>query len=410
MNRLAFCALLLATLLGTAHAEGDIVLTNTDLQSLLGPTLTSTRVQLSSTGGAIQVRLPNGATIQRSLAIPPFEAGPMTCTLQPIENAGPPTMVYRDGAFQFSILLRPVSGNLLVRTSSIWPNITATQVQVDVRFRLGLRGGSVVTEGMSTAVTGNIDLTGIGSPFSPVVRPAICQQIATQVQNELRPQLDLVVGVILPLYLSQATGYGPTLRISGQIQHERDRVVFPVTGQRQAPPRPQIVLTGVDPSQINPDALRKAASVSSTQFSLTALPIMLAPGVLARADAVTLGTGATSNGWRFQVVQQELLEKGGVGVAITLDITNETKEKRTLIDSGFDPHPTLSDAGGALAPQLDEKDALVSVFSRVFAPGERARVVLRFAYPAGVSAKKITPEQLFFPVKGKNASLRFFLK
>jgi hypothetical protein len=87
-------------------AEGEFVLTNDQLQRLLGPTLTSTSVELSSTSGRIQIRLPNGLFISRPISVPPFEvdvAGGITCTLSPIRNSGMPTLVYRDGFFHFSI-------------------------------------------------------------------------------------------------------------------------------------------------------------------------------------------------------------------------------------------------------------------------------------------------------------------
>ena len=409
-HRILFAWLLVAAAF-TARAEGDFALSSDELQRLLGPTLSSARIQLSSTSGFINVQLPNGFWISRPVSVPPFEAGPMTCTLQPIENAGPPTFAYRVGLFRFSLRLRPVSGNLLVRTSSIWPNVTATTVQIDVSFRLGLSNGSVVAEGLSTVVTGNIDLTGIAAPFSPIVRPEICQRMAAQVQSQLLPNLNLALMAIVPIHLAQATGYGATLRISGPIRHEASRVVFTVTGQNQSAPRTQIALTGIDPALVNPDALRSAPSWQGTQYTLK-MPTSFPPGTLTPLLGTTLGAKAnfSDNTWSFRVLKQELWEKGGTGVAISLELSNLSKTKRTLLDAGFLPSPTLNDANGNPAPQVDSKDAAANVFGRVFGPGETATVVLYFYYPSGVSAQKIAPEVLTLPHTNKSASITLRVK
>lgn len=74
-------------------AEGEFVLTNDQLQRLLGPTLTSTTAELSATSGSIQIRLPNGQFISRPISVPPFEVSGINCTLRPIRNSGTPTLV-----------------------------------------------------------------------------------------------------------------------------------------------------------------------------------------------------------------------------------------------------------------------------------------------------------------------------
>jgi|GEM_PF-2657390 len=53
-------------------AEGEFVLTNDQLQRLLGPTLTSTTAELSATSGAIQIRLPNGQFFFKTYFSPSF--------------------------------------------------------------------------------------------------------------------------------------------------------------------------------------------------------------------------------------------------------------------------------------------------------------------------------------------------
>lgn len=396
----------------SARAEGEFAMTSDELQRLLGPTLNSARVQLSSTSGFISVQLPNRSWISRPLSVPPFEAGPMTCTLQPIENAGAPTFSYRDGLFRFSLRLRPASGNLLVRTSGIWPNVTATTVQIDVSFRLGLSNGNVVAEGISTVVTGNIDLTGLGAPFSPVVRPEICQQIANQVQSQLAPNLNLALLLIVPTHLAQATGYGASLRISGPIRHEASRVVFTITGQSQTAPRPQIALTGIDPALVNIDALRSAPSWQGTQYLLSAPPTTFAPGALAPLLGTPLGNkiNSSDNTWSFRVLKQDLLEKGNTGVAISIEVANLAKIKRTLLDGGFSPYPTLSDAFGNPAPKVDGDDASANFYGRIFGPGETATLVLYFYYTSGVSAQKIAPEVLTLPHVNKGAAVTLRVK
>ena len=85
LNRIVFC-LILTAISTFSRAEGDFAISSEQLQQLLGPTLNSVRVQISSTSGNISVRLPNGNFITRPVSVPPFEAGPMTCTLQPIES------------------------------------------------------------------------------------------------------------------------------------------------------------------------------------------------------------------------------------------------------------------------------------------------------------------------------------
>jgi len=411
LNRIVFC-LILTAISTFSRAEGDFAISSEQLQQLLGPTLNSVRVQISSTSGNISVRLPNGYFITRPVSVPPFEAGPMTCTLQPIESTGAPTFSYRDGIFRFSLRLRPANSNLLVRTSGIWPNVTATTVQIDVSFRLGLLNGNVVAESLSTVVTGNIDLTGIGAPFSPVVRPEITRQMAIRIQEQLTPHLNLALQLIVSTYVAQASGYGASLRISAPIRHEVSRVVFTITGNNQTTPRPQILLTGIDPSLINIDALKTSPSWQGTQFLLSAPPTTFAPGSITPLIGTNLGNKINSadNLWSFKIIQQTLLEKGATGVAVSIEVVNLDKAKRTLLDSGFSPYPMISDANGNPNPKVDGNDASVNFYGRIFGPGETATLVLYFYYASGIYPKMIAPEVLSLPHVNKSASLTFRLK
>jgi hypothetical protein len=247
---LALCATVLAAPL-IVRAEGEVTLTDADVQRLLAPTLRSVQVEASSSSGFLSVMLPNGALMRQSLVLPSFTIPvdilpDIQCDIQPMRNAGPPTFVYRDGWFQFQIALRPVSGNIIARTNSFYPNVTAPRVDVGMRFRLESVGGALRTTQFQTTTTGAIDLTGVGSPFSPLVRGRIQSAISSNVEAQLRPRLDLLIALVMPGYLQSATGYGNTLRI-GAVIHERDRVLIGVTGRVQRPPiqllAPDIVYT-----------------------------------------------------------------------------------------------------------------------------------------------------------------------
>lgn len=78
--RLVFSMLLLLFASFIGKAEGEFVLTNDQLQRLLGPTLSSTTAEISATSGAIQIRLPNGQFISRPISVPPFEVSGINCT------------------------------------------------------------------------------------------------------------------------------------------------------------------------------------------------------------------------------------------------------------------------------------------------------------------------------------------
>jgi len=110
------------------------------------------------------------------------------------------------------------------------------------------------------------------------------------------------------------------------------------------------------------------------------------------------------------VLQQDLLEKGTTGVAVRIEVTNLAKTKRTLLDGGFSPYPTLSDAYGNPAPKVDGNDASANFYGRMFGPGETAALVLNFYYADGVSTQKIAPEVLTLPHMNKSASLTLRLK
>jgi len=406
----SFCLFLFSSFIG--KAEGEFVLTNDQLQRLLGPTLTSTSVELSSTSGAIQIRLPNGLFISRPISVPPFVVDPgITCTLRPIRNSGMPTLVYREGFFRFSITLRPVSGNRLITTSGWWPNITATAIQVDISFRLKLENGRPVVDAMTTIVTGNIDLTGIFSPFSPLMRPKIQQEMASRIEREIKPQLNLVLGIILPAHIAQATGYGASLLFSGAILHERDRILFTITGRNQTPPRPNIFLTGIDPSQVDPTILQLAATWPLPVITTTkAAASSFTPDQLKENAGTPLGSVAQNNDWSFKVVKMDYSDKTGLGFAVSIEIANASKLKRSLSETGFTNNPSFLDANGNPAPMVDAQQAGMNFFGYTFAPGQTATLVLYFNYPSDANPKNVAPDLLTFVNKMSGFSVNLRLK
>jgi hypothetical protein len=392
-------------------AEGEFVLTNDQLQRLLGPTLTSTSVELSATSGAIQIRLPNGLVISRPISVPPFEVSGINCTLRPIRNSGTPTLVYRDGYFRFSIMLRPVVGRTIIVTNGLWPNITATGIQVDISFRLKLENGIPVVDAMTTSVTGDIDLTGIFSPFSPVMRPRIQQEMATRIEREIKPQLNLVLAIVLPAHIAQATGYGASLLFSGAISHERDRILFTITGRNQTPPRPTIVLTGIDPSQVNPNILQLAATWPiPVRTSSKADASSFAPAQLKENAGTPLGSVAQNNDWSFKVDKMDYSDKTGLGFAVSVQILNGSKLKRSLSETGFTNNPTFLDANGNPAPLVDAQQAGMNFFGYTFAPGQSATLVLYFNYPSDANAKNVAPDLLTLVNKMSGFSVNLRLK
>ena len=392
-------------------AEGEFVLTNDQLQRLLGPTLTSTSVELSATSGAIQIRLPNGLVISRPISVPPFEVSGINCTLRPIRNSGTPTLVYRDGYFRFSIMLRPVVGRTIIVTNGLWPNITATGIQVDISFRLKLENGIPVVDAMTTSVTGDIDLTGIFSPFSPVMRPRIQQEMATRIEREIKPQLNLVLAIVLPAHIAQATGYGASLLFSGAISHERDRILFTITGRNQTPPRPTIVLTGIDPSQVNPNILQLAATWPiPVRTSSKADASSFAPAQLKENAGTPLGSVAQNNDWSFKVDKMDYSDKTGLGFAVSVQILNGSKLKRSLSETGFTNNPTVLDANGNPAPMVDAQQAGMNFFGYTFAPGQSATLVLYFNYQSGANPKNVAPDLLTLVNKMSGFSVNLRLK
>jgi len=393
-------------------AEGEFVLTNDQLQRLLGPTLTSTSVELSSTSGRIQIRLPNGLFISRPISVPPFVVGPdITCTLSPIRNSGMPTLVYREGFFRFSITLSPESGNRLITTSGLWPNVTATAIQVDISFRLKLENGRPVADAMTTDVTGNIDLTLLPAIISRSMRPRIQQEIATRIEREIKPQLNLVLGIILPAHIAQATGYGASLLFSGAILHERDRILFTITGRNQTPPRPNIFLTGIDPSQVDPTILQLAATwpipvITSTKAAASSFT----PAQLKVNAGTPLGSVAQNNDWSFKVVKMDYSDKTGLGFAVSIEIANASKLKRSLSETGFTNNPSFLDANGNPAPMVDAQQAGMNFFGYTFAPGQTATLVLYFNYPSGANPKNVAPDLLTLVNKMSGISVNLRLK
>jgi hypothetical protein len=284
----ALCAAVITTPL-VARAEGDVALTDADVQRLLGPTLRSVQVEASSGGGFVALTLPNGQNIRQSLTLPRFTIPvdflpDIQCDIQPLRSVGSPSFVYRDGWFQLHLSLRPVSGNLIARTNSFYPNVVAPQVDITMRFRLTQNNGLIQIGEIQTQTTGAIDLTGIGSPFSPTVRGRIQTAISTNVQAQLQPRLNLLVSLTIPGFLQQATGYGNTLRVSG-IRHERDRVLFSVTGQTQRPPRPTFQIPGADAfTTLDPNALASALKQSDNEVAAAVKQVKKAEEAQAEKD------------------------------------------------------------------------------------------------------------------------------
>ena len=322
-----------------------------------------------------------------------------------------PTLVYREGFFRFSITLRPVSGNRLITTSGWWPNITATAIQVDISFRLKLENGRPVVDAMTTIVTGNIDLTGIFSPFSPLMRPKIQQEMATRIEREIKPQLNLVLGIILPAHIAQATGYGASLLFSGAILHERDRILFTITGRNQTPPRPNIFLTGIDPSQVDPTILQLAATwpipvITSTKAAASSFT----PDQLKVNAGTPLGSVAQNNDWSFKVVKMDYSDKTGLGFAVSVQILNSSKLKRSLSETGFTNNPTFLDANGNPAPMVDAQQAGMNFFGYTFAPGQSATLLLYFNYQSDANPKNVAPDLLTLVNKMSGFSVNLRLK
>ena len=347
----------------------------------------------------------------RPISVPPFEVSGINCTLRPIRNSGTPTLVYRDGYFRFSIMLRPVVGRTVLVTNGWWPNITASGIQVDISFRLKLENGIPVVDAMTTSVTGDIDLTGIFSPLSPVMRPRIQQEMASRIEREIKPQLNLVLAIVLPAHIAQATGYGSSLLFSGAILHERDRILFTITGRNQAAPRPTIVLTGIDPSQVNPDILLLAATWPiPVRTSAKADASSFAPAQLKENVGAPLGSVGQNNDWSFNVVKMDYSDKTGLGFAVSVQIVNVSKLKRSLSETGFINSPTFLDANGNPAPMVDAQQAGMNFFGYTFAPGETAIRVLYFNYQNGVNPKNVAPDLLTLVNKMAGFSVNLRLK
>jgi hypothetical protein len=335
----------------------------------------------------------------------------ITCTLSPIRNSGMPTLVYREGFFRFSITLSPESGNRLITTSGLWPNVTATAIQVDISFRLKLENGRPVADAMTTDVTGNIDLTLLPAIISRSMRPRIQQEIATRIEREIKPQLNLVLGIILPAHIAQATGYGASLLFSGAILHERDRILFTITGRNQTPPRPAIVLTGIDPSQVDPTILQLAATwpipvITSTKAAASSFT----PAQLKVNAGTPLGSVAQNNDWSFKVVKMDYSDKTGLGFAVSIEIANASKLKRSLSETGFTNNPSFLDANGNPAPMVDAQQAGMNFFGYTFAPGQTATLVLYFNYPIGANPKNVAPDLLTLVNKMSGISVNLRLK
>ena len=264
---------------------------------------------------------------------------------------------------------------------------------------------------MTTSVTGDIDLTGIFSPFSPVMRPRIQQEMATRIEREIKPQLNLVLGIVLPAYISQATGYGASLLFSGAISHERDRILFTITGRNQTPPRPTIVLTGIDPSQVNPNILQLAATWPiPVRTSTKADASSFAPAQLKENVGTPLGSVAQNNDWSFNVVKMDYSDKTGLGFAVSVQILNGSKLKRSLSETGFTNNPTFLDANGNPAPLVDAQQAGMNFFGYTFAPGQSATLVLYFNYQSGANPKNVAPDVLTLVNKMSGFSVNLRLK
>jgi hypothetical protein len=304
-----------------------------------------------------------------------------------------------------------VVGRTVLVTNGWWPNITASGIQVDISFRLKLENGIPVVDAMTTSVTGDIDLTGIFSPFSPVMRPRIQQEMATRIEREIKPQLNLVLAIVLPAHIAQATGYGSSLLFSGAISHERDRILFTITGRSQTPPRPTIVLTGIDASQVNPNILQLAATWPiPVRTSTKADASSFAPAQLKENVGTPLGSVAQNNDWSFNVVKMDYSDKTGLGFAVSIQILNGSKLKRSLSETGFTNYPTILDANGNPAPMVDAQQAGMNFFGYTFAPGQSATLVLYFNYQSGANPKNVAPDVLTLVNKMSGFSVNLRLK
>lgn len=273
---LAATAAAVLALSAPARAEGDLRIDDAVVQQMMGATLRSVQIGVSSSGGAISVTLPNGTVMRSAVSIPvvtlgmpdPFPGIVASTTM--IRNNGAPTLNYRDGRLRFALNLRPDNPSATINTawtsSSIFlpdtPGIGVSQISVQGSFRLVRQGSVVGLDDFQLSAAGDWQVRGVLSRLSPLFRNDINNAVAGALAAELRPRLSLVVQLSVLPYLQQTTGYGNTLMV-GNITHNPDHIAITVTGRRQRPPIN--IGSFFDPNSINPDALRSVLLESNNQ-------------------------------------------------------------------------------------------------------------------------------------------------
>ncbi|MBB6053433.1 hypothetical protein [Armatimonas rosea] len=259
------------------RAEADIRIDDAALQRMMGETLRSVSINVSSGGGAISLRLPNGTNVNSPVRIPVVTIGMpdpwpgIVASTNTIRNDGAPTLNYRDGRLRFALSLRPQDTAHTINTSwtsgGFWlpdvPGVGVSRIQVQGSFRLVRQGNVVALDDFQLQAAGDWQIRGLLNRISGLFHNQINTAVGNALAAELRPRLNLVVQLSVVPYLQQTTGYGNTLMV-GNIAHNSDHIAITVTGRSQ---RPAITIPTLDGTQINPDALNAVLLQSSSHDS-----------------------------------------------------------------------------------------------------------------------------------------------
>ena len=252
----------------TARAEGDVHLDNAAIQRAIGATIGSVTVATSSDGGGVDIVVPPGRALQFPMRIPvitvslPDPLPGIIARTTMLRNEGAPTLVYRDGHLDLTLVLRPDdTRNTVINTwtsSSIFlgdaPAMGVDRLTIHAIFSLAARNGSIVSDDFHVQVNGFWQIRGGFNQFSPLFVNAINREVAAALTRELRPRLDIVVGLGLVPYLHQLTGYGDSLRVD-HVTNGADAIDITVTGHAERRP---VAIAAVDVNNFSPSALQQA--------------------------------------------------------------------------------------------------------------------------------------------------------
>lgn len=258
---LAFLAV--ATLAATSRAQPqqEIVFDNARLQEMLNPTLQSLQITAASNGGNLSVRLPDGQTLSRAIDIgdvtvpAPAPLPAVICTVKPIRNDGAPVVNFVNGRVQLSMILRPVAPGIVIITrwarKSIFllppPGISVTRINVTGSFKFAQNPKNarlVVADDLQVKVRGDWRIVGLLTGASASIRNQIDTAVAANVQDLLKKDLNLMVGVSLLKYLNTRAELKPVQLQA--IRNEAARAVFVVRAPEPALPdaAPEAPVTG----------------------------------------------------------------------------------------------------------------------------------------------------------------------